>query len=54
MLFPQSSLKGGLLSAAPQASRGDCYKRRGLPVILPALAGAGLLIVLSQLFVPKI
>jgi len=26
---------------------------QGLPVILPALAGAGLLIVLSQLFVPK-
>ena len=26
---------------------------KGLPVILPALAGAGILIVLSQLFVPK-
>lgn len=26
---------------------------KGLPVILPALAGAGLLAVLSQLFVPK-
>lgn len=26
---------------------------KGFPVILPALAGAGLLIVLSQLFVPK-
>jgi hypothetical protein len=25
----------------------------GLPVVLPALAGAGLLIFLSQLFVPK-
>jgi len=25
----------------------------GLPVVLPALAGAGLLICLSQLFVPK-
>ena len=25
----------------------------GLPVILPALAGAGILIFLSQLFVPK-
>ena len=26
---------------------------KGLPVILPALAGAGILIFLSQLFVPK-
>ncbi len=26
---------------------------KGLPVILPALAGAGLLVLLSQLFVPK-
>ena len=26
---------------------------KGLPVILPALAGAGILIALSQLFVPK-
>lgn len=26
---------------------------KGLPVVLPALAGAGILIVLSQLFVPK-
>lgn len=26
---------------------------KGVPVILPALAGAGILIFLSQLFVPK-
>mgnify|MGYP006275106673 CR=1 FL=1 len=26
---------------------------KGLPVILPALAGAGILVFLSQLFVPK-
>ncbi len=26
---------------------------KGLPVILPALTGAGILIALSQLFVPK-
>lgn len=26
---------------------------KGLPVILPALAGAGVLILLSQVFVPK-
>jgi len=26
---------------------------QGLPVVLPALAGAGLVIFLSQLFVPK-
>ena len=26
---------------------------RGIPVILPALAGAGLLFLLSQVFVPK-
>ena len=26
---------------------------KGLPVILPTLAGAGILIALSQLFVPK-
>jgi hypothetical protein len=43
---PESVLMDFVLFASAVAPK-------GLPVILPALAGAGILIFLSQLFVPK-
>ena len=54
--WPDSGAKNsGLLIMQPMDALlfASAVAPKGVPVILPALAGAGILVFLSQLFVPK-